>query len=196
VTEGAAEQGRRWHDNRGELSRLVDLLEAIPPEVRRHVADALTGKTNKEFNAGEVLSSLKSLGKEKIMAMHQAGKKRRNYDQDPNLHQIVNTFFVLPDEVQEGTAMSLLAFTDAIVEYMANCDAFDLEPNAGEMDRMRDLFVADGPLAVNAYLLELHQPYYKLLSAETDIASGQSPGLGGQLKQDEQGLLLHKPTQE
>lgn len=197
MTEGAAEQGRRrWHDNRGELSRLVDLLETIPQDVRRHVADALVGKSNKDFNAGELLSSLKSLGKDKIMALHQAGKKRRSYDQDANLHQIVNTFFVLPDDIQEGAAALLLEFTDVLVEYMANCDMFDLEPNEVELDRMRDLFVAEGPAAVKNYLLEIHQPYYDVLVQESEPLAEGSPQDAEQLKHAETGLLIQKADSE
>lgn len=182
-------EGRRWHDNRGELSRLVELLDTIPTELRYWIAEALTGKTNKEFNAAEILTSLKSLGKDKIMALHQAGKKRRSYDQDPNLHQIVNTFFVLPEDAQENTAELLLAFTDLMVEYMANCDVFDLEPNPEEMVQMRNLFVEEGPSAVQSYLSEIHQPYYNVMAG-----GSESTQAGNLVVQDAEGLLIRKKS--
>jgi len=165
-------QGQRWHDNRGELSRAVELLEAIPPEIRHYIAEALMGKADKDFNAGEILTSLKSLGKDKIMALHQSRKKRRSYDQDANLHQIVNTFFVLPEEAQEGLAATFLEFTDLMVDYMANCDLFGSEPNPADLQEMRTRFIAEGPSAVRRYLGEIHEELYRIL--QTDDAAAPS----------------------
>ena len=153
-------QGQRWHDNRGELSRAVELLESIPPEIRHHIAEALTGKADKDFNAGEILTSLKSLGKEKILALHQTRKKRRSYDQDPHLHKIVNTFLVLPDDAQEGLAATFLEFTDLMVDYMANCDCLDTEPSEQDLLEMCKRFIEEGPQAVRGYLVDIHQSLY------------------------------------
>ncbi len=164
--DASSGQGQRWHDNRGELSRAVELLEAIPPEIRHYIAEALMGKADKDFNAGEILTSLKSLGKDKIMALHQSRKKRRSYDQDPNLHQIVNTFFVLPEDAQEGLAATFLEFTDLMVDYMANCDLFGQEPNPTDLQEMRTRFVEEGPLAVRNYLAEIHEELYRILHTE------------------------------
>jgi len=165
VTEDLPENGRRWHDNRGDLSKTVELLESIPQEVRPLIALALTDKANRDFNAAEILSSLKSLGSEKIMMLHQSRKKRRAYDQDADLQKIVTTFFVLPEDAQDSLARDFLAFTELIVEYMANCDSFALEPKEAELVHMRDLFVMSGADAVRAYLAELHQPYYKIINS-------------------------------
>jgi hypothetical protein len=105
------------------------------------------------------------LGKEKIMALHQARKKRRSYDQDAHLAEIVNTFFVLPEDAQEGLAKDFVEFTELVVEYMATCDSFELAPSEQELVRMRDAFVESGAAAVRSYLHEIHQPFYEKLAA-------------------------------
>jgi hypothetical protein len=106
------------------------------------------------------------------MALHQSRKKRRSYDQDANLHQIVNTFFVLPEEAQEGLAATFLEFTDLMVDYMANCDLFGSEPNPADLQDMRTRFIAEGPSAVRRYLEEIHEELYRIL--QTDDAAAPS----------------------
>ena len=128
MAENQPTQSRRWHDGRGELSEAIELLESIPEDIRPYIADALTGKAERDFHAQDILDSLKSLGKEKIMSLHQAQKKRRNYDQDINLHQIVNTFLILPEDAQESIAADFLEFTSLMVEYMANCEHLNWNP--------------------------------------------------------------------
>lgn len=157
---------QRWHDNRGELSLAVDLLSSIPPEIIPYIAAGLTERMNKEFEAGAILSGLKSLGKDRIMALHQSRKKRRAYDQDPNLHQIVNTFMVLPEEVQEPAAAQFVDFTAMMVDYMATCDAFGAEPKQEDLEQMRIHYVEAGPEAVRVYLETLHQSYNQTILAQ------------------------------
>lgn len=187
MTENLPEGGRRWHDNRGDLSKTVELLESIPTEVRPRIASALTDKAEQDFNAAEILSSLKSLGPEKIMMLHQARRKRRAYDQDADLQKIVTTFFVLPEDAQDSLAKDFLAFTELIVEYMANCDSFGVEPKETELVHMRDLFVKSGAEAVRNYLAELHRPYYEIINSGEAIQE-ESPK--STLVQGDQGLRI------
>jgi hypothetical protein len=167
MSDEKPEQHRRWHDNQGELSTLMDLLDTIPEQIRPLIAQALTERTDQDF--GELLGSLKSLGKEKIMALHQAAKKRRSYDQDPNLHQIANTFLVMPEAHRQGFAAHFLEFTSLMVDYLATCDTFGLEPQQAELCRMRDLFVDTGADAVRDFLQEIHQPYYEMELKEASV---------------------------
>jgi hypothetical protein len=186
VTDNLPENNRRWHDNRGDLSKTVELLESIPEEVRPHISAALTDKANQDFNAAEILRSLKSLGPEKIMMLHQARNKRRAYDQDADLQKIVTTFFILPEDAQDTLARDFLVFIELMVEYMANCDSFELEPKESELVQMRDLFVHSGAEAVRAYLNQVHQEYYKLLDSESEIAREAK----STLVQGEQGMRI------
>ena len=177
---------RRWHDNRGDLTLMVDLLEHIPEEVIPLIADGLTAKANKDFQASEILSSLKSLGKDKIMALHQSKKKQRSYDKDPNLHNIMTHFFVLPDKIQDVLASQFLMFTERIVDYLAVCDSFGLEPQQEELRRMRDLFVEHGADAVDAYLAKIHKPYLdKLMAEESEDALPKE-----QIAEDQGGMKI------
>jgi hypothetical protein len=178
VTDDLPEHKRlRWHDNRGELSEAIDLLESIPIEVRPYIADALTKRVYQQFQAGEILWGLKSLGRDKIMALHQARKKRRSYDKDVHLAEIATTFFMLSEDVQEVFAKDFLEFTGLVVEYMANCDSFELVLSEEELARMRDTFVESGAAAVQAYLHQIHQFIYDKLSVEIETATIQEPSL-------------------
>lgn len=170
MAEGKPHKNQRWHDNQGELSTLIELLDSIPEEIRPLIAEALseTKDQTQGLKMGEILGSLKSLGKDKIMALHQAGKKRRSYDKDPNLHQIANTFMVMPEETRQDFAAHFLEFTSLMVDYMATCDTFGTVPKEADLQKMRDLFVDKGEGAVRAYLEEVHKPFYEMVVVEED----------------------------
>lgn len=175
---------RRWHDNRAELSLLIALLEEIPPEVLPLITDALTEKADQEFQVGALLNSMKSLGAEKIMALHKSQKKQRSYDQNQYTHKIANYFYMIPEAEQESFASRFLEFTAIMVEYLANCDSFELQPEEAHLRKMRDLFVSQGEIPVRDYLMEIHQPYYeRLLAADPEPPS---------LTETSQGMLLRE----
>jgi hypothetical protein len=161
---------QRWHDNRGELSTAVELLESIPPEILPYIAAGLSDRMDREFDASAILNGLKSLGRDRVMALHQSRKKRRSYDQDPHLHQIVNTFFVLPEEVQETVAAQFVNFTALMVDYMATCDAFGATPNSKDLDQMRKYYVETGPEAVKAYIETIHKDYNQIITSEDSLS--------------------------
>ncbi|HEY9685802.1 MAG TPA: hypothetical protein V6C52_02375 [Coleofasciculaceae cyanobacterium] len=167
MSDEKPEQYKRWHDEQGELSTLMELLDTIPEQIRPLITQALTERANQDF--GEILGSLKSLGKDKIMALHQAAKKRRSYDQDPNLHQIANTFMAMPEAHRRGFAAHFLEFTSLMVDYLATCDTFGLEPQEVELRKMRDLFVDTGADAVRDFLHEIHQPYHEMELKESSV---------------------------
>lgn len=162
-------QNQRWHDNRGELSLAIDLLESIPAEVLPYIVAGLTDRTNRDFDAAAILGGLKTLGKERIMALHQSQKKRRSYDQSPELHHIVNTFMVLPEEAQETVAAQFVDFTAMMVDYMATCDAFGAEPKAPDLEEMRRRYVEEGTEAVKAYLETIHQKYNQMIALDEPL---------------------------
>ncbi len=178
---------RRWHDEQGELSTAVELLESIPKEVIPYIAAGLIDRTDREFDASAILTGLKSLGKDRIMALHQSQRKRRSYDQDPNLHRIVNTFMVLPEESQEEVAAQFVDFTAMMVDYMATCDAFGAEPTEDDLSRMRDLYVNEGTESVKGYLDRIHQAYHEAIISEESL---QAP----ELVTDKGGSLRLKPS--
>jgi hypothetical protein len=164
-----SENKQRWHDNRGELSVAVELLESIPPEILPYIAAGLSDRMDREFNASAILSGLKSLGKDRVMALHQARKKQRSYDQDPHLHQIVNTFLVLPKESQETVAAQFLDFTALMVDYMATCDAFGVVSKPEDLDKMRQYYVETGPSSVKAYIETIHKAYNQIIASEESL---------------------------
>jgi len=152
---------------------MMDLLDSIPEKIRPTLAEALTQWGNPGSDLGEILDSFKSLGREKIMALHQAQKKRRSYDQDPHLYQIANTFLIIPEVDRVQFAKRYLEFISVMVDYMAECDTFDVDPKEADLRKMRDLFVEKDEDAVRAYLEEIHKPYYDKLESgqETIVAS-------------------------
>lgn len=160
---------RRWHDNRGELSEAFDLLEHIPTDTIPLIADGIIAKAEKDFNAGELLTALKSMGSEKIMALHKSKKRQRSYDHDPNLTKIVNYFFVLPADNQDKLATQFLEFTELVVEYMATCDSFDIEPDQNQLAQLRDLFVETGSNSARDYLEAIHKPYHDAIQSDAPI---------------------------
>lgn len=164
---------RRWHDDRGDLSLAIDLLESMPPAVMPYIAAGLCEWTDQVFDTGTILRELKSLGKDRIMALHQSQKKRRSYDRDPDLHRIVNTFYVLPETEQESVAGQFVEFAAILVDYMATCDSFAAEPKPDDLAKMKDLFVANGIEAAQTYLQSLHASYNQILLAEEVLPEPQ-----------------------
>jgi len=190
MEENQPNPNRRWHDNRADLSLMIDLLEHIPKDILPLITEALTQRADQDFKISEILGSLKSLGPEKIMALHQSRKKRRSYDQDPHTHKIAHYFYVIPEAEQETFATRFLEFTGMLVEYMANCESFSLEPQESELRKMRDLFVDSGENAVRDYLHELHRPYYEMLLADPSEPIALTDPAA--ITQTDQGMLLRE----
>jgi hypothetical protein len=152
---------RRWHDNRGELSEAFELLDSIPKEALPLIADAIIARAEKEFRASDLLRSLSSLGSEKVLALYKSKNRMRSYDKDPDLHRIVNNFFVLPDENQMELASQFLGFTDMVIDYLAVCDSFGLEPKEKELESLQRRFVDEGLTSARQYLAEIHGKYHE-----------------------------------
>lgn len=166
---------RRWHDNRGELSEAFDLLDSIPPDAIALIADGITAKAEKDFQARDLLRSLSSLGSDKVLALYKSKNRMRSYDKDPDLHRIVNNFFVLPEDNQKALAKQFLGFTDIVIDYLAVCDSFGLEPHPGELENIRRCFVEDGLQAARQYLVEVHGEYHEQIGEPEELTDENQP---------------------
>ncbi|MBK8189119.1 MAG: hypothetical protein IPK79_01560 [Vampirovibrionales bacterium] len=149
-------RNRRWHDARGDLSQIIDLLTTLPEAFLAPVIQAIRARADSCWETRELL---KSLGTEKILALHKSKRKRRNYDQNPDLHQTVNLFLALPPDSQDTLASESLQFLQVAVQFVAGCQNWNLDPSR-ELPKLSSAFVGGGPRAM-VTMMEKEYPFLR-----------------------------------
>lgn len=145
---------RRWHDGRGELSQIIDLLVTLPLPFLVAMTQAIRARADACWETRELL---KSLGTEKILALHKSKRKRRRYDQNPDLHQTVNLFLALPPASQDTLAGESLQLLQVSAQFIAGCHHWQLDA-AQEVPKLTAAFVSGGPRVMIA-MMEKEYPF-------------------------------------
>lgn len=168
---------KRWHDNRGELSEVIALLELIPLEALPYIVEGISQRAEQQYQLSSALQTLKTVGQDKVLALYKSKNRRRSYDRDPDLHKIVNYFFVLSEEKQEKLANELLRFSEYLVDYLATCEAFDLKPKPEELDEIKRRFIQQGPQPVQEFINGIHGEYHRLMTMEDGVETLPTPAV-------------------
>jgi len=99
---------RRWYDQRPQVSNTINLMVSFPPEIQTIIGEGIVYLADKEFLANEQMHALKSLGSEKTLGLYRSKSKKRDYDNNPLLHKIINYLYVLSEKNQDFMAKQVM----------------------------------------------------------------------------------------
>ena len=86
----------RWYDKDPKLTRVVELMEALPLDVQEELAVNLIHFVNIiRRNRNEIENPI-SIGKSRVLGLYKAFNKRRWYDKRSILMSAMNTLSTLP----------------------------------------------------------------------------------------------------
>lgn len=160
---------RRWYDQKPELSRCVSLLAAFPAEVQAIVGDGLVYLAEKEFKAHSLLSSLKSLGPEKVLGIYKAQNRRRSIDAEPGMFQTLNYFYMLSPENQLLMAQMTIELVGYIARYFEACKLYRKDSRREHLIELTDRYVRTGGKEAQLFLERITRLFRQGIDQGTHI---------------------------
>lgn len=113
----------RFYEKNPTVKQAVTLLFKFPADIRTILAKGFCAIAEKDFRAGELIHDLKSLGKEKVLALYKSRLKRREYDSCPWLSKAMNYLMILEPSDQWFLAVKLQEMIDVVRDYLVACKA-------------------------------------------------------------------------
>ncbi|WP_373532716.1 hypothetical protein [Vampirovibrio sp.] len=184
----------RWYDSRPKLSQAARLLFTFPDEIKSIISEAVLIIADREFRQDEKERHIRSLGYEKILALHKSKSRRREYDENQHLHQAMNYLYLLSEDNREFMAEHILKMVRYIQHYLETCMITQTAPSLDEIAEITTLYIKSGDESVKLFLKNLrHEFCEKLLDGkEPTINDPLLAMLDSIAKQDSSGMRLSK----
>lgn len=188
---GEFETFHRWYDSRPKMSQASKLLFAFPDEIKSILSEAVLKIGEREFGEKKWERSARSLGREKIMGLHKSKNKRREYDENPDLHAAMNALYVLSEDNREIMAEHVLKMVRFIQHYLESCQITQTAPQMEEVAEVTRQYIFTGEKKVESFLLNLRKelldgmetmPEGNLSGDKLNIKDGIAQGSGSELK--------------
>lgn len=175
---------KRWYDQTPHLSSAVETILILPDEIQKIVCRAIVMMADKEFQASERIQNFKSLGPEKILAFFKSKTRKRQYDDQPQVHKALNYLGLLSEDDRHYMATSILELMSLVKAYLHHCRAASEPPTALHIERLSDVYVEAGQASAYQVLRRIE---HELLKKVEDKAPTPS-----QIKESDAGMLLQQ----
>jgi hypothetical protein len=142
---------RRWHDRHPDMAKAVELLCNLPYELQSVVGQAICQLAEQRYGADQMIRSLKSLGKNKIMGLYKSLRKKRAYDKNPELRQAMSYLYILNEEHQDEVAGQMMELIHEIFDYLTTCEQYHQPPTADYIALITELYTNEGLSSVKAF---------------------------------------------
>jgi hypothetical protein len=152
-------QQNRWYDAYPDLQKALVILVSFPPEILDIVAEGIVHIAERDCKANEIIKSVKSIGKDKVLALHQSKARRRFYDNNPQLHKAMNYIFILSENKRQYVCRKMKNLIEYVFDYLKTCDDFKEVPTKDTIDSLATTFVNKGSPAALAFLNELQSNF-------------------------------------
>jgi hypothetical protein len=146
---------RRWYDEVSEAAQLVGLLQKFPPAFQTIFAEGMLLMAEQRFGANELMRSIKSLGREKVLALYKSKNKLRVLDQNQSVFNALNQMMVLSTEQCVELARTFVDLLLEVIVYIKLCKNAQQSPSHEVVSHMTDILVARGSYAVAQYVKQL-----------------------------------------
>jgi hypothetical protein len=183
---------RRWYDQRPELTECVKLVEAFPEEIYAIICEGAICMVEQKFEAHLMLSSLKSLGSEKILGLYKSKHKRRKMDREPHFHRLMNYFYILSPENRILMAGLIKDLVGYIHQYFESCRICRQPVTREDIVGITRCYVDKGGEEAQAFLESLQQHFQQRIQYE--MGKMKPDDLGVSIWEDDTGLHL-RPRQ-
>ncbi|MDX2085155.1 MAG: hypothetical protein SFZ03_07190 [Candidatus Melainabacteria bacterium] len=165
---------RRWYDeNRYRpVKTSLGYLIQLPDEYNSIISEGVCSVAEEEFYAHEVMESVRSLGREKILALHKSKQRARQEDQNRHLHKAVTYLAVLSEDNKERLGHRMLELSVSTLEYFRACTEFQRDPSKKEVSTVVNVCVAYGNKESRQFVHKLRQ---RFLDEVEQLAAEQKP---------------------
>lgn len=184
----------RWYDSRPKISQAARLLFILPDEIKSVISKAILVIADKEFREEEREQQIRSLGREKIMGLHQSKNRRREYDQNSHLHQAMNYLYILSEDNREFMAEHILKMVQYIQYHLETCQLAQRTSDLKDVAEIVAIYVKSGDEGVKPFLKKLRYEFYeKLLDGKQSVVPDPIMIVLDKIsKQDDSGMKISK----
>ena len=148
---------KRWYDNDPNMQRGVATLLAMPVAIQMIMAEVLVVISDTLFQTESLMKNLKSLGPAKILALHKAKNKRRDYDKIPIVHKAMTYLSILPAEGLREMGKTLVEMQVTIHDYITACQESGRPVTPEEMRTILMSYAQGGKSASVEYIEAVRQ---------------------------------------
>lgn len=158
---------KRFYDLDVNVAQAVQLLMLFPDEIQSIIADGLSYIAEREFKANEILKELKSLGRDKVLAIYNSQKKRRDYDKNPSVHRAMNYLMILSDENRRFIAQQIIGLMGYLQNYLKACRKYESSASLDTMESITGVYLELGVQEVQQLIRAIESEFKRRLDGDT-----------------------------
>lgn len=175
----------RWYDRHKTVSRSVKLIETFPEEIQVIIAQGIISLAERECQARELMSNLRSLGPDKVLGIFKSKNRRRSYDQSGPVHQAMNYLFILSEENRLFVASQVIEIVNYIYEYLKSCKRYEIDANHEDVVELTQTYIDSGAEEAKQLLVNIQEKFSHRLAQGNFLA-------GEDLLEDRDGMRIRE----
>lgn len=134
----------RFYEKNPTVKQAVTTLLGFPEDIRSVLAKGMCAIAENDFSAHIRIRDLKSLGKDKALALYKSTQKRRDYDHDPYLSRAMNYLMILEPPDQFFLAVKVNDLIHVVGEFVDLCRQYAQKVQLAIVERITGIYVHCG----------------------------------------------------
>lgn len=165
----------RFYEKNPTVNQAVTNLLSFPTDIRSVMAKGMCAIAEADFNAHIHIKDLKSLGKDKVLALYKSQDKRREYDKDPYLSKAMNYLMILDPSNQFFLALKVNDLIGMVQEFISLCNDYAQTVQLEIVERITNIYVRCGLGETQDLLATIHTKFKCYFSKNKEASSPPLP---------------------
>lgn len=161
----------RFYEKNPAVNQAVTNLFSFPADIRSVMAKGMCAIAEADFNAHIHIQDLKSLGKDKVLALYKSQDKRREYDKDPYLSKAMNYLMILESSNQFFLALKVNDLIGVVQEFISLCKEYAQTVQLEIIERITNVYVRCGLNETQDLLAAIHTKFKYYFSKNKQTSS-------------------------
>ncbi|MBX2861129.1 MAG: hypothetical protein KTR14_07835 [Vampirovibrio sp.] len=168
-------KNKRFYDQEPTLSRAVNVMLMFPKEIQQIIVEGMIDLADQEYRASEILNNVRTLGRDKVLALYKSKQKKRDFDNDPMTHKLMNYMMILSDENRILMSNHILELVESVQEYLVTCKNYHENPDAEQIQGLTNTYVADGKEAANQVMSGIKKAFMEKVAGQPAAPPVKTP---------------------
>jgi len=161
----------RFYQQDTIVKKAVEMLLVFPDDMQSVIAQGISHVTDQEFMTSRLNKHVQSLGAEKVMALFKSKQKKRDYDNNPQVHQMMNDLMILSPENRRFACEKMIELIGFITEYLQLCQAQPAAPKMETVENITETYVKMDKRACQEFMLALKKEFMNKLDNRSSSLS-------------------------
>jgi hypothetical protein len=151
---------QRWYKRNPQLECSVRLLMLFTSPYNEVLFKAFKIMREVDIQIRIKQAGSQSLGEDKVLGLFKSKKKRRDYDQDPLTHRIMNEYWLLSEEHQNKMAILILQSVHLVFLYIKQFTAVQENPSLEDIARLSRQMLEERSMLNDSFFQDLESFLY------------------------------------